>query len=101
MHFPRGKLKIENVKISFPIFIQEKLSNINHFPGIMTHWFYTHSMKWNNVYTNLISIESQPKKIGIVVVVVVFVVHVVVVVIAVVDPRSLPLKFGLNQVIDR
>ena len=57
--------------------------------------------------TRLISIESQPKKIVVVVVVVnnvvvvVIVVVIVVVVIAVVDPRSLPLKFGLNQVIDR
>ena len=38
--------------------------------------------------TRLISIESQPKKI------VVVVVHVVVVVIPVVDPRNIPLKFG-------
>ena len=65
--------------------------------------------------TRLISIESQPKKIFVVVVVVigvvavvvhvhvhvVVVVPVVVIVIAVVDPRNLPLKFGLNQVIDR
>ena len=44
----------------------------------------------------MISIESQPKKIVVVVVigVVVFVVHVVVVVIPVVDPRNLPLKLG-------
>ena len=33
--------------------------------------------------------------------VVVVVVHVAVVVIPVVDPRNIPLKFGLNQVIDR
>ena len=85
VHFPRGKLRIENVKISFPIFIQEKLSNINHFPGIMTHWFYTHSMKLNNVYTNLISIESQPKKIAVVV---------VVIVVVAIDLRNLPLKLG-------
>ena len=41
--------------------------------------------------TRLISIESQPKKIAVVVVigVVVVVVHVVVV-----DPRNIPLKFG-------
>ena len=54
--------------------------------------------------TRLISIESQPKKIVVVVVVVfivVVVVHVVVIVIADVDPRNLPLKFGLNQVINR
>ena len=48
--------------------------------------------------TRLISIESQPKKIAVVVVVVigvvVVVVHVVVVVIPVVDPRNIPLKFG-------
>ena len=96
MHFPRGKLKIENVKISFPIFIQEKLSNINHFPGIMTHWLYTQSMKWNKVYTRLISIESQPKEIAVVVGVVIGVVvvfhYVVFVVIPVVDPRNIPLK---------
>ena len=51
--------------------------------------------------TRLISIESQPKKIVVVVVVVigvvVVVIHVVVVVIHVVDPRKIPLKFGLNQ----
>ena len=45
-----------------------------------------------------ISIESQPKKIVVVVVVVigvvVVVIHVVVVVIHVVDPRNIPLKFG-------
>jgi len=48
--------------------------------------------------TRLISIESQPKKIVVVVVVVigvvVVVIHVVVVVIHVVDPRNIPLKFG-------
>ena len=47
--------------------------------------------------TRLISIESQPKKIVVVVVigfVVVDVVHVVVVVIPVVDHRNIPLKFG-------
>ena len=48
--------------------------------------------------TRSISIESQPKKIAVVVVVVigvvVAVVHVVVVVIPVVDPRNIPLKFG-------
>ena len=49
--------------------------------------------------TRLISIESQPKKIGVVVVVVigvvaVVVVYVVVVVIPVVDTRNIPLKFG-------
>ena len=45
----------------------------------------------------LISIESQPKKIDVVVVVVigfVVVVHIVVVVIPVLDPRNIPLKFG-------
>ena len=49
------------------------------------------------VFTRLISIESQPKKIVVVVVIgVVFfvVVHVVVVVFPVVDPRNIPLKFG-------
>ena len=49
--------------------------------------------------TRLISIESQPKKI--VVVVVIGVVHVVVVVIPVVDTRNIPFKFGWNQVINR
>ena len=49
--------------------------------------------------TRLISIESQPKKIVVVVVVVigvfvVVVVHVFFVVIPVVDPRNKPLKFG-------
>ena len=39
--------------------------------------------------TRLISIESQPKKVVVVIDVVVVVVHVVVV-----DPRSIPLKFG-------
>jgi len=53
--------------------------------------------------TRLISIESQPKKIFVVVVVIggIIVVHIVVVVIPVVDPRNIPLKFGLNQVINR
>ena len=47
--------------------------------------------------TRLISIESQPKKIDVVVVVVIdviIVVHIVVVVIPVVDPRNLLLKLG-------
>ena len=48
--------------------------------------------------SRLISIESQPKKIVVVVLVVigvvVVVVHVVVVVIPVVNPRNIPLKFG-------
>ena len=48
--------------------------------------------------TRLISIESQPKKIVVVVVVVIGVVvdviHVFVVVIHVVDPRNIHLKFG-------
>ena len=48
--------------------------------------------------TRLISIESQPKKIVVVVWVVigvvVVVVHVAVVVIPAVDPRNIPLKFG-------
>ena len=54
-------------------------------------WFYKHMCN-----TRLISIESQPKKIVVVVVVVigVVVIHVVVVVIHVVDPRNIPLKFG-------
>ena len=50
------------------------------------------------VFTRLISIESQPKKIVVVVVVVigvvVVIVHVVVVVITVVDPRNISSKFG-------
>ena len=45
------------------------------------------------LYTRLISIESQPKKIVVVVVVVIGVVGVVVHVV-VVDPRNIPLKFG-------
>ena len=45
--------------------------------------------------TRLISIESQPKKI------VVVVVHLVVVVIPFVDTRNIPLKFGWIQVINR
>ena len=47
--------------------------------------------------TRLISIESQPKKIDVVVVVVIdviIVVHIVVVVIPVADPRNLLLKLG-------
>ena len=47
--------------------------------------------------TRLISIESQPKKIDVVVVVfidVIIVVHIIVVVIPVVDPRNIPLKFS-------
>ena len=44
--------------------------------------------------TRLISIESQPKKIVVVVFICVVVVHAVVVVIPVVDPRNIPLKFG-------
>ena len=52
----------------------------------------------NLAQTRLISIESQPKKIVVVVAVVigvvVVVVHVVLVVIPVVDPRNIPLKFG-------
>ena len=49
-----------------------------------------------NRKTRLISIESQPKKIVVVVVigVVIVGVHVVVVVIPVVAPRNIPLKFG-------
>ena len=50
------------------------------------------------IITRLISIESQPKKIVVVVVVVIgvviVVIHVVFVVIHVVDPRNIPLKFG-------
>ena len=48
------------------------------------------------ILTRLISIESQPKKIVLVVLVVinVVVVHVVVVVIPVVDTRNIPLMFG-------
>ena len=50
----------------------------------------------NKTFTRLISIESQPKEIVVVVVigVVVVVVYVVVVVIPVVDPRNIPLKCG-------
>ena len=66
----------------------------------------------HNTPTRLISIESQPKKIVVVVMVVIGVVvvivhvvlvavHVVLVVIPVVDNRNIPLKFGWNQVIDR
>ena len=55
---------------------------------------YIHAFKRN---TRLISIESQPKTIVVVVVAVIGVVvvgvHVVVVVIPVVDPRNIPLKF--------
>ena len=55
--------------------------------------FITHSVI---IITRLISIESQPKKIIVVVVigVVVVVIHVVVDVIHVVDPRNITLKFG-------
>ena len=43
------------------------------------------------ILTRLISIESQPKKIDVVVVIdVIIVVHIVVVVIPVVDPRNIP-----------
>ena len=45
------------------------------------------------ILTRLISIESQPKKIAVVVVVAIGVV-VVVVHVVVVDPRNIPLKFG-------
>ena len=73
---------------------------------------YRPNLSWcqKTITTRLISIESKPKKIVvvvvvvvviIVVVVVVVVVHVVVVLIAGVDPRNLPLKFSLNQVINR
>ena len=57
--------------------------------------------------TILSSIESQPKKVIVVVVVVIVIIvdvvvaHVVVILIAVVDPRNVPLKFNLNQVINR
>ena len=48
------------------------------------------------------SIESQPKKVAVVIGVVVVVVHVVVVVIVVVvNPRNQLLKLGQNQVINR
>ena len=54
--------------------------------------------KQKNRKTRIISIESQPKKIVVVVVVVlgvvVVVVHVVDIVIPVVDPRNIPLKFS-------
>ena len=61
---------------------------------------------WNfwklNINTRLISIESQPNKIVVVVVVVigvvfVVVIHVVVVVIRVVDPRNMPFKIWLKS----
>ena len=54
--------------------------------------------KWE--ITRLISIESQPKKIDVVVGVVIGAVFVVVVIL-VVDTRYIPLKFGWNQVINR
>ena len=44
-------------------------------------------------HTRIISIESQPKKIVVLVAVVISVV-VVIVYLVVVDPRNLPLKFG-------
>ena len=57
-----------------------------------------------SILTRLISIESQPKKIdvvvmvvidlGVVVHVVLVAVHLVLVVIPVVDKRNIPLKFG-------
>ena len=47
--------------------------------------------------TRLISIESQPKKIVVVVVVGVVVVHVVAVVIPVVDTRNIPIKVWLKS----
>ena len=47
-----------------------------------------------NLETRLILIESQPKKIVVVVVIGVVIVVVHVVVIPVVDPRNIPLKFG-------
>ena len=50
--------------------------------------------------TRLISIESQPKKIDVVVGVVIGAVFVVDVIL-VVDTRYIPLKFGWNQVINR
>ena len=64
----------------------------------MTEYFCRILNKDKEQRTRLISIESQPKKIVVVVVVVigvvVVVIHVVVVVIHVVDPRNIPLKFG-------
>ena len=48
----------------------------------------------NIYFTRLISIESQPKKIVVVVAIGVVVVCAVDVVIPVVDPRNIPLKFG-------
>ena len=60
--------------------------------------FNAYKLQYYLIKTRLISIESQPKKIVVMVVVVigvvVVVVHVVVVVIPVVDPRNIPLKFG-------
>ena len=59
-----------------------------------TKTFGTKNNFW--VKTRLISIESQPKKIVVVVLVVIGVVgvHVVVDDIPVVDPRNIPFKFG-------
>ena len=55
-------------------------------------------MEVRKIITRLISIESQPKKIGVVVMVVIgvviVVVHLVVVIISVVDTRNIHLKFG-------
>ena len=80
------------IKTSFVVLIS---------PFVSSFFFYTPEMihfNLNIMGTRLISIESQPKKIVVVVVdvigVVVVVVHVVVVVVPVVDPRSIPLKFG-------
>ena len=61
------------------------------------NWWASNNFDEIEFWTRLISIESQPMKIVVVVVigvvVVVFVVHLVVVVIPVVDPRNIPLKF--------
>ena len=65
-------------------------SVVSNFQLISSMWVRKHE-------TRLISIESQPKKIDVVVVVVIdviIVVHIVVVVIPVVDPRNLLLKLG-------
>ena len=52
----------------------------------------------NFLNTRLISIDSQPKKIVVVVLVVIGVVVVIAVHVVVVDPINFPLKFGQNQV---
>ena len=67
----------------------------SHFNYSILNWDFEGDKKANK--TRLVSIESQPKKIDVVVVVVIdviIVVHIVVVVIPVVDTRNIHLKFG-------